>query len=358
MRLLVELPAAGCWSTGVAGVPATVKGRAGVVIDTLPAASVARAVVVCAPGASGWVTGQLHAPCALATTSHTTWPSTRTVTVLPASAVPVMVGVELVTWSTVGLVMTGSGGAIESTVKGTPVDDGLVPSPVVAVAVTVCGPSVSGVVGAQTKRPVVSATAVHTGVMPPSTKTFTVEPGVAVPSKAGVASLVTALAMGEEMTGAGGGWPAATVKGVGAVSELVLPAASVAEAVTVWAPMVSGVEDAQLHAPIAFAVVVQTGVMPPSTNTCTVALGSLVPAYVGVVLVVAFIAGAVMTGTAGALVSTVNGVLFDGALVPAVVVAVATTLCGPGARAGLTSQLNAPVADAVAVHAGVIEPST
>ena len=76
------------------------------------------------------------------------------------------------------------------------------------------------------------------------------------------------------------------------------------------------------------------------------------------VLVVAFIAGAVMTGTAGAMVSTVNGVVFDGALVPAVVVAVATTVCAPAARAGLTSQVNAPVEEAVAVHAGVIEPST
>jgi hypothetical protein len=150
--VLVVLPAAGVCKTGVVGTFATVKGVGAVVAETLPAASVALAVVECMPGVSGWVTGQLKVPCAVAVTSHTTWPSTRTVTVLEASAVPVMVGVGLVCWPEVGLVMTGSAGATVSMVNGTGgAEPGLVPPAVVAVAVTWCGPSPSGVVGAHTK---------------------------------------------------------------------------------------------------------------------------------------------------------------------------------------------------------------
>lgn len=48
--------------------------------------------------------------------------------------------------------------------------------------------------------------------------------------------------------------------------------------------------------------------------------------------------GAVMTGAPGALVSTMKGTVSDGALVPAVVVAVAMTWCEPSTSAGDRSQ--------------------
>jgi hypothetical protein len=351
------LPAAGCCSTGVLGAAATVNGVGVLVIERFPAGSVALAVTECMPGASGRVTGQLHVPSAVATTSQITWPSMRTVTVLPASAVPVMVGVGPVVWPAVGPVMTGGSGAMVSMVKGTVCELALVPPEEVAVAVTWCGPSASGVAGEQMKRPVSSATAVQTGIEPPSTYSLTVAPGVARPSKAGVGSVPELLATGAVMTGVEGGWPVATVKGVGAVNGEVLPARSAAEAVTVCAPMLNGVGEVQVHSPAAFAMAVQTGVVPPSTKTLTVALGSLVPAYTGMLLVVALAAGAVMTGATGAVVSTVKGVIADGALVPAVVVAVAATVCGPSASAGLTSQRHSPVDDAVVMHAGVLLPS-
>jgi hypothetical protein len=51
-----------------------------------------------------------------------------------------------------------------------------------------------------------------------------------------------------------------------------------AEATTVCAPEANGVVDAQLKAPAAFAVLVHTGVVTPSTKTLTVLPGSAVPA--------------------------------------------------------------------------------
>lgn len=114
----------------------------------------------------------------------------------------------------------------------------------------------------------------------------------------------------------------------------------------------------QLQAPAALATVVQTGVEPPSTNTLTRAPLSLVPAYTGVLLVVAFAAGAVTTGAMGAVVSTTKGVALEEALVPVAVVAVATTAWGPSPSALTTSQLQVPETPAVTVHAAAAAPST
>jgi hypothetical protein len=187
-----------------------------------------------------------------------------------------MVGVELVWAPAAGAVITGVAGGVLSTVKDTGAEAGLVPAPVVAVAVTGCWPSASGVLGMQLKCPLASALA--TQAVTPSTFTVTVLFGVAVPASAGVVSLVDEPSAGAVMTGAGGSWLAPTVKGVGLEAGPALPAASVAAALTLCAPGVNGVADAQLKTPAAFAVLVHTGVEPPSTKTLTVLPGSAVPA--------------------------------------------------------------------------------
>jgi len=55
----------------------------------------------------------------------------------------------------------------------------LVPFELVAVAVTTCCPGASGLPGVQVQFPFASAVAVQAGL--PSTDTFTVDPGSAVP---------------------------------------------------------------------------------------------------------------------------------------------------------------------------------
>jgi hypothetical protein len=155
--------------------------------------------------------------------------------------------------------------------------------------------------------------------------------GAAVPLNVGVASLVTLFATGAVMIGAAGGCVVPTVNAVALEAGPVLPAASVAVAVAECVPAVSGVDDVQLHVPAAFATAVHVAAVPPSavvlpsSTTVMVAPGSAVPEKIGFASVVAFAAGVTITGAAGGVVSTVNGTASDGALVPVVVVAVATT---------------------------------
>ena len=115
-----------------------------------------------------------------------------------------------------GKAMIGTAGAAVSMVKGTESDDGLVPAPMVAVALIWSGPSLNDTAGEQTKWPVASAVTVQTGALSPTTKTETVAPGVAVPSKVGVALLMVLFATGPEITGAEGNVLEPTVKGVAA----------------------------------------------------------------------------------------------------------------------------------------------
>jgi hypothetical protein len=67
---------------------------------------------------------QLQAPEALAIVVPAASPSNITVTVLPASAVPEITGVEVLT-SAPGAVSTGAVGATRSSVKPRAIDEGL-----------------------------------------------------------------------------------------------------------------------------------------------------------------------------------------------------------------------------------------
>jgi len=106
----VLMLAGGPKSTGAAGATvSTTKVRTGEEALVLPAASVAVALTVCVPWASGVADVKLQSPEALAVTVPPTPPSTLTSTMLPASAVPAMTGIVVLT-STAGAVSTGASG--------------------------------------------------------------------------------------------------------------------------------------------------------------------------------------------------------------------------------------------------------
>jgi hypothetical protein len=277
-----------------------------------------------------------------------------TVTVLPGSAVPAMVGVGLaVVLPSAGDVTTGAAGAVLSTVKFLGVLTGLVlPAGSVAVAVTVCGPSLKGVLGEQDQLPPASATAVQSVVVP--SFTVTVLPGSAVPPIAGVVSLVCVT--GVVMAGAAGAVLSTSKLRVAAGP--VLPLGSVAVANTVCGPSLKGALGVQLHwpavGPLASAVAVQS-VTPPSF-TVTVLPASAVPVMVGVLsLVLKFSVGVMMTGAAGATVSTVTGAgALAGLVLPAGSVWVAVSVCRPlvSGVVGVQVQLPAPSTTAVQTVVG------
>src|SRR4051812_40972647 len=96
----------------------TVKALVLLIAEGFVAASVVVALTLCAPCPSGTPCTQLKLPAAVATAVQATTPSTRTVTVLPASAVPVYVGVVVLgRLPFAGATTTGAAGAMLSTVN-------------------------------------------------------------------------------------------------------------------------------------------------------------------------------------------------------------------------------------------------
>ena len=172
-----------------------------------------------------------------------------------------------------------------STVKVSGGVGGLVlPAGSVTVAVTVCGPSGSGVVGVKVQLPCGSTTAVPMGT--PFSMMVTVSPGVAPPPlKVGLLSsvmplfgirpcLVPTSSVASRLFSGLGAW-VSTVKGKGSLGRLVLPAGSVAVAVTVCGPSASGAGGVSVQLPLASAGTLPTVV--PSTITVTVLPGSALP---------------------------------------------------------------------------------
>jgi len=126
--------------------------------------------------------------------------------------------------------------------------------------------------------------------------------------------------VGDVMRGAVGA-VASTLKVTAADAGPVLPAGSVSVAVIVWLPSPSGAVGAHVQEPSDWIVAVHNVVPVSLSFTATVppaSLGSLVPANVGLLLLVggSLFVGDVTTGAAGGVVSTgmVTGV--DGCDVP------------------------------------------
>ena len=172
-------------------------------------------------------------PPAAVTAVHTCVPSTKSFTVLPASAVPEKVGVAVVNPLCAGTEITGTAGAIESTLKARAVDAAdTLPAASVAVAVAECAPWPIAE-DTQLHEPSPAAVAVHTCA--PSTETFTVLPASAVPESVGVVVVSAAFCAGATIAGAAGAIES-MLKALAAVATEALPAASVAVAVAECAP--------------------------------------------------------------------------------------------------------------------------
>ena len=115
---LVLLPFAGVSTTGAGGgVVSTVKVLILESTLVLPSASAAVALTVCDPSINDGIAVNVQLPAPSAVVMPADAPSKNTVTVLPASAVPVTVGVlSLVLLPFAGVSTTGAAGAVLSTV--------------------------------------------------------------------------------------------------------------------------------------------------------------------------------------------------------------------------------------------------
>ena len=316
-------PAAGALTAGALGaMVSTLKVLVLLAGDTLFAASVAVACTACVPSPRAVTGVQVKTPAAVAVVLQTAAPSTRTATVLLASAVPLYVGVAVESAAPfAGAETTGAAGLTVSTMKEIVLLAGeMLPAASAAMALTEWAPWLSAVTGVQLNVPAARAVVEHT--VAPSTEMVTVLPASAVPLYVGVAVESVAPLAGVATTGATG-ITVSTVKEFALLTGDTLPAASVAMALTEWAPWLSAVAGVQLKVPAATAVVEHT--VAPSTETVTVLPASAVPLYAGVaVLSVLPADGAVTAGASGTMVSTVKVlVLLPGEALFAASVAVA-----------------------------------
>ena len=272
--------AAGAVTVGAVGaVLSTPKVTGGVVVVPLGLLMVATTVV--GPWGNGVAGVQLQLPLALIVVVHTAVPVGDVVTVTwpPGVPVPVKVGaVVLTTLLGVGPVIEGETLLIANVrVAG----ELTLPAASLAVATTVWLPLPSAVLGVQAHAPLLLAVAVQMGT-PPSVTSIVLF-GSAVPLKVGVLLPVVLPAAGAVIVGVVGA-AVSTMMLAGVLGALLLPAGSVAVAVMLCGPWLSGVPGVQLHVPAAVAVVVQSVVVP--SFTVTVLLGSAEPESVGVVVLI------------------------------------------------------------------------
>jgi hypothetical protein len=296
---------------------------------------------------------QLQAPSAVAVVVHSTVPPWLTVTALPASAVPVKVGVVVGTsLPATGARNVGAPGGVVSTVKLLVAGALTLPAASVAVTDSVYVPSASVETCGQLQAPLPSAVVVQS-VLPSST-TVTVEFGSALPATTGALLLMTALSAGVAMSGAEGA-PVSTVKVLVLEATLVLPAASVAVAFAVCDPSASVVLGVKLQLPLLLATVVPT--TEPSMLTVTVALASAVPVMgtCGSPVTDPF-AGVATTGAAGGVVSMVNESLAGWLTLPAASFVVAVTVFGPAGSVVLDVHDQWPVASTATLAQSTVPP--
>ena len=196
--LVSGLPALGADTVGATGATVSTVNARVVAGPVLPAGSVAVTANTCGPLLRGVVGVQLQLPLASAVAVQTGAPPSVTFTVLPGSAVPLIVGSVLdVVLLAAGEVTTGAVGAVVSTVNVRVGEVRLPPPESVTVAAMVCGPLLSALLGVQFQLPLASAVVLH-NVTPPSLTT-TLPLGAPVPAMTGVVTLNTWPAVGELM---------------------------------------------------------------------------------------------------------------------------------------------------------------
>lgn len=354
-ELLLDVdPAGGVISVGASGAAVstlTVEGaEAGLV---LPAASMALAVNVCVPSKSGVVGAQCQFPLTSATVLQIGVAPSKTVTALPASAVPVITGcVLLVAVPLIGAVMLGAIGAAVSTTKLRTAGALALPAGSVAVARMVWLPSAS-VLEVHDHAPLTLAVVEHSTT--PFSVTLSTAPASAVPVISGVLILVLKVSVGVMITGVAG----ASVSIVTALvpAGLVLPAGSVALALSVYSPGVSGVVGVHAQVPAAVTVVEHSGI-PPAVTVIT-APTSPVPVMVGVVsFTLPPLAGDTIAGATGAMVSILIVSGSDGRLLLPPLAATAVSVWLPWASWLAGAQLQFPNASVNATHTTLAPSST
>ncbi|ARF89233.1 uncharacterized protein BCN122_II2490 [Burkholderia cenocepacia] len=377
VSMLTVAPASAVPDSDVPSVAFTV-GNAGAVVSivrskavlgtlTLPAVSVAVTVIECAPSPKPVVGVNVQFPDGSAVVVPNNVVPSYTLTVLPASAVPLNVGVassvlppEMIApttepTSSVTVPMTGAPGAVVSPVTVTDADGPVLPAASVAVTpITV--PAGSGVEGVYVHAPLGSAVTVASGVPSPFVSMLTVAPASAVPDND-----VPSVAFTVGIAGA----VVSIVRSKAVLGTLTLPAASVAVTVRLCAPLPKPVVGVNVQFPDGSAVVVPSNVVP--SYTLTVLPASAVPLNVGVassVLPPEMIAPTTeptssvtvpMTGAPGAVVSPVTVTDADGPVLPAASVAV-TPITVPIGSGVDGVYVHAPLGSAVTVASGVPSP--
>ncbi len=314
------------FTVGIAGaVVSIVRLNAALGVLTLPAVSVAVTVMACAPSPKPVLGVNVQLPDASAVAVPSSVVPSYTLIVLPASAVPVSVGVvssvlppetiapTIEPTSSVTPLIVGAAGAVTSPVTVTDADGPVLPAASVTVTpITV--PTGSGVVGVYVHAPLGSATTVASGVPSPFVSMFTVAPASAVPDND-----VPSVAFTVGIAGA----VVSTVRPNAALGALTLPAASVAVTVIACAPSPSAVPGVNVQCPDASAVVRPSSVAP--SYTLIVLPASAVPLNVGVVSFVAplFATGccassltSVIVGVAGRIVSTTTPTALGSLVLP------------------------------------------
>jgi len=189
---------------GVEGaVVSTVKVNAEDVSETFNALSVATAVIERLPSLRPVVSARENLPSAPAVTVPSVAPLSEITTELPASAVPVMVGLLMLSKADDKAVRTGFA-VVVSTVSETGAEAGdAFPAASVAVTVRLCAPSPRGIEGVMLNAPVVaSAVAVPICVLP--SYNLTVLPASAFPVTVGLFTFVRPV-IAEPIVGAAGG---------------------------------------------------------------------------------------------------------------------------------------------------------
>ena len=361
---------------GAAGaVASTVMASAADAAPTLPAASVALAVIERAPAAS--VTSRLNAPEAFAVVVPSEVVPSNNSTRASASACPVIVKPELwlVTLSALSVPLSsaaarsrpvGAAGAVASTVMASAADAApTLPAASVALAVIERAPAAS--VTSRLNAPEAFAVVVPSEVVPSNNSTrasasacpVIVKPELWLVTLSALSVPLSSAAARSRPVGAAGA-VASTVMASAADAAPTLPAASVALAVIERAPAAS--VTSRLNAPEAFAVVVPSEVVP--SNNSTRASASACPVIVKPELWLVTLSALSVplssaaarsrpVGAAGAVASTVMASAADAApTLPAASVALAVIERAPAAS--VTSRLNAPEAFAVVVPSEVV----
>src|SRR5437870_1678345 len=354
LELPLSLAAARSGTEGAAGaVVSMVTLSAAEAAEMLPAASVAVAVMLCVPAARARA---VVVSLALVAVRLLAWPpSLKILTLLPASAVPVKVGVvTLVMLSVLELQLSlptrrssdlGAAGAVVSMVTLSAAEAAeMLPAASVAVAVMLCVPA------ARARAVVVSLALVAVRLLawPPSLKILTLLPASAVPVKVGVVTLVMLSVLELQLSlptrrssdlGAAGAVVSMVTLSAAEAAEM-LPAASVAVAVMLCVPAARARAEERRVGKVGGPLRTWT----PSLKILTLLPASAVPVKVGVVTLVMLsvlelplslaAARSGAEGAAGAVVSMVTLSAAEAAeMLPAASVAVAVMLCVPAARA-------------------------